>query len=260
VFALLFQGYRSPFWCTYKQALALGGHVKKGERGTPIVFWRWISEQKQADGTVEKLERPIPHVRYYTVFNIEQCEGLTVPVAADAPKGFDPIAAAEQLVAGMPQRPQMVEGGDVAAYAPARDTVMMPARDRFYGAAGYYGTLFHELTHSTAHESRLSRKASLKEWTPFGSPAYSQEELVAEMGASFLLANCDLVSEQTIEHSAAYLQNWLKALKADPAMLLFAGAQAQKAADFISGAAAAEQEERETMGQGGDDVVARRAA
>jgi antirestriction protein ArdC len=259
VFALLFQGYRSPFWCTFKQALALGGHVKKGEKGTPIVFWRWITEQKQADGTVAKLERAIPHVRYYTVFNVEQCQNLTVPVAADAPKGFDPIAAAEQLVADMPQRPKMVEGGEIAAYAPARDVVMMPARDRFYSAAGYYGTLFHELTHSTAHESRLARKASLKEWTPFGSPAYSQEELVAEMGASFLLASCDLVSEQTIEHSAAYLENWLKALKADPAMLLFAGAQAQKAADFISGAAAAEREETATE-QGGDDVVAQMAA
>lgn len=239
VFALLFQGYRSPFWCTFKQALALGGHVKKGQHGTPIVFWRWVSEKKRADGTIEQLERAIPHVRYYTVFNVEQCEGLTAPVAADAPRGFDPVAAAEALVAAMPQRPAMREGGDVASYAPALDLVSMPARDRFYAAAGYYGTLFHELTHSTAHESRLARKASLKEWTPFGSPAYSQEELVAEMGASFLLASCDLVSDATVQHSAAYLQNWLKALKADPAMLVTAGAQAQKAADFIAGRAAA---------------------
>lgn len=252
VFALLFQGYRSPFWCTYKQALALGGHVKKGEKGTPIVFWRWISEKKQADGTVEKLERAIPSVRYYTVFNVEQCEGLTVPVAADAPKGFDPVAAAEQLVAGMPQRPAIVHGGDVASYAPAADIVSMPARESFYAAAGYYGTLFHELTHSTAHASRLGRKASLKEWTAFGSPAYSQEELVAEMGASFLLASCDMVNEETVQHSAAYLQNWLKALRADPSMLLFAGAQAQKAADYITGAAAAAPAESGEQGEGGE--------
>lgn len=251
VFALLFQSYGSPFWCTYKQAQALGGHVRKGERGTPIVFWRWISERKRPDGTSEQLERPFPTVRYYTVFNVEQCEGLTVPAPADAPSGFDPVATAEELVAGMPQRPAIVHGGDRASYAPAADVVNVPTRESFYSAAGYYGTLFHELAHSTAHESRLARKASLKEWTPFGSPAYSQEELVAEMGASFLLARCDMVTEGTIEHSAAYLENWLRALRADPSMLLYAGAQAQKAADFILGAAAAEPAESAAEGDGG---------
>lgn len=239
VFALLFQGFQSPYWCTFKQALELGGHVKKGAKGTPVVFWRWISEKKRADGTKEQLERPIPAVRYYTVFNVEQCEGLTVPASADAPTGFDPIAAAEAVVADMPQRPAIVHGGPHASYAPAADIVSMPPRESFYAAAGYYGTLFHELTHSTAHESRLGRKASLKEWTPFGSPDYSREELVAEMGASFLMASCDLAGDATVQHSAAYLKNWLQALRADPSMLLYAGQQAQKAADFILGRAAA---------------------
>jgi len=246
VFALLWQGYKSPYWCTFKQALAAGGHVKKGERGTPVVFWRWISERKNAAGKVEKLDRPFPTVRYYTVFNVEQCEGLTVPASVDVPTGFDPIAAAEAIVAAMPKRPAIVEGNE-ASYAPAADFVTMPARDSFYTAAGYYATLFHELTHSTAHASRLGRKASITEWTRFGSPAYSREELVAEMGASFLMASCDLVDE-TIASSAAYLDNWLKVLRADPSMLLYAGQQAQKAADFILDRAAAEQAD-ETTGQ-----------
>lgn len=228
VFALLWQGYKSPYWCTFKQALAAGGHVKKGEKGTPIVFWRWVSEKKRADGTVEKLDRPFPNVRYYVVFNVAQCEGLTVPASIDAPTGFDPIAAAEELVAGMPQRPT-IGTGSRASYSPAADVVTMPARASFYSAAGYYATLFHELTHSTGHESRVGRKLS----TSFGSEEYSREELVAEMGASFLMARCDLV-DATIETSAAYLDNWLKALRADPSILIYAGQQAQKAVDFIA--------------------------
>jgi len=143
---------------TFKQALELGGHVKKGEKGTPVVFWRWVSERKRKDGTKEQLDRPFPTVRYYTVFNVEQCEGLTVPAAADAPKGFDPIAAAEQLVADMPKRPAIVHGDDQASYSPAADIVAMPNRESFYSAAGYYATLFHELTHSTSHASRVGRK------------------------------------------------------------------------------------------------------
>lgn len=231
VFALLWQGYTSPYWCTFKQALAAGGHVKQGAKGTPVVFWRWISERKDAAGKVAQLDRPFPTVRYYTVFNLEQCEGLTAPASTDAPTGFDPIAAAEALVAGMPQRPAIVTGPR-ASYAPAADVVTMPARESFYSAAGYYATLFHELTHSTAHASRIGRKAAIGEWTGFGSPEYSREELVAEMGASFLLARCDL-ADATIESSAAYLASWLKVLRADPSILLYAGQQAQKAADYI---------------------------
>jgi len=251
VFALLWSGFKSPYWVTFKQALELGGHVKKGAKGTPVVFWRWVSERKDAAGKVEKLDRPFPTVRYYTVFNVEQCEGLTVPVAADAPKGFDPIAAAEQLVADMPKAPKIVHGDDQASYSPARDVVAMPDRASFFSAGGYYATLFHELTHSTAHESRVGRKIS----TSFGSEQYSREELVAEMGSSFLMASCDLVDESGIQQSAAYIASWLKALKADPSMLIYAGQQAQKAADFILDRAAIAPAESEERGE-----LARRAA
>jgi len=239
VFALLCQGYKSPFWVTFKQALAKGGHVKKGERGTPVVFWRWISERKNDAGKIEKLERPFPTVRYYVVFNLEQCEGLTAPASIDAPTGFDPIAAAEAIANGMPNRPAIVTGRR-ASYAPASDVVTMPERESFYAAAGYYATLFHELTHSTAHASRVGRKLS----TDFGSEQYSREELVAEMGASFLMARCDLIDE-SIDSSAAYIDNWIKALRADPSILLYAGQQAQKAVDYIARPVAVEQEEEE---------------
>jgi antirestriction protein ArdC len=252
VFALLWAGFSSPYWCTFKQALELGGHVKKGEKGTPVVFWRWVSERKRADGTKEELDRPFPTVRYYTVFNVEQCEGLTVPAAADAPKGFDPIAAAEQLVADMPQRPAIVNGGNQASYSPAADIVTMPSRESFYSAGGYYATLFHELTHSTAHESRVGRKVS----TSFGSEQYSREELVAEMGSSFLMASCDLENDATMNNAAAYLANWLQALRADPSMLIYAGQQAQKAADFILGRAAIAPAETTEAREGGEVAAA----
>jgi len=144
-----------------------------------------------------------------------------------------------------------VHGDDQASYSPARDVVAMPDRASFFSAGGYYATLFHELTHSTAHESRVGRKIS----TSFGSEQYSREELVAEMGSSFLMASCDLVDESGIQQSAAYIASWLKALKADPSMLIYAGQQAQKAADFILDRAAIAPAESEERGE-----LARRAA
>lgn len=252
VFALLWARFTSPYWVTFKQALELGGHVKKGEKGTPVVFWRWVSERKDAAGKVEKLDRPFPTVRYYTVFNVEQCEGLTVPAVADAPNGFDPIATAEQLVADMPKCPAIVHGDDQASYSPAADIVAMPSRESFFSAGGYYATLFHELTHSTSHASRVGRKIS----TSFGSEQYSREELVAEMGSSFLMASCDLVDEAGIQQSAAYIASWLKALRADPSMLVYAGQQAQKAADFILDRAAIAPAEATEAREGGEVAAA----
>ena len=141
----------------------------------------------------------------------------------------------------MPQRPGIRYGGDKAYFRPWTDTVHMPKRNTFTSSESFYSVLFHELSHSTGHEDRLNRK-TLTDGTPFGSPTYSREELVAEMGAAFLCAMAG-IEDPTIQNSASYIHNWLRFLKSDPKALVVAGAQAQKAADFILGWAGVEQVE-----------------
>jgi antirestriction protein ArdC len=177
-----------------------------------------------------------PLLRYYTVFNTDQTEGIAVPSAVGTPVA--PIAACEQIVAGMPSAPRIVESidGDGAYYSPRLDVVHMPSRSRFRRSEDFYAVLFHELTHSTGHASRLDR-ATLRDAGRFGDANYSREELVAEMGAAFLCGVAGIDSNDAVEQSAAYLKGWLSALRADPRMLVVAAAQAQKAADYILGRA-----------------------
>jgi len=224
-------GYNSPFWLTYNQAQALGGHIKKGEKSCPVVFWRWLEIEKKSTGKTER----IAIMRYYSVFNLSQCEGLTVPDQAQPVQEHSPIEAAETIVSGMPNRPEIKHGLARAFYSPASDTVGMPAADQFKADADYYSVLFHELTHSTGHESRLNRKGvsgSDGEWSSFASERYALEELVAEMGAAFLCGAAG-IAERTVDNSAAYLGTWLQRLKSDSKLVVQAAGQAQKAADFI---------------------------
>ena len=135
----------------------------------------------------------------------------------------------------MPRRPAIRHGLDRAFYSPAADSVGMPSPERFDTPENYYNVLFHELTHSTGHESRLNRKGvsgTDGQWAGFGSQSYSKEEMVAEMGAAFLCGQAGIV-ERTIDNSAAYLRSWLERLKNDCRLVVQAAAQAQKAADFI---------------------------
>ena len=155
----------------------------------------------------------------------------------------DPIAACEQIVEEMPQRPGIRYGGDKALYRPWTDQVHMLRRETFISSEAYYGVLFHELTHSTGHPERLNRK-TLTDGTPFGSPTYSREELVAEMGAAFLCAAA-AIDDSTLQRSASYINSWLKFLRSDPRALVIAGAQVQKAADFILESAGVEEVEAE---------------
>lgn len=219
--------YESPFWVTYRQALELGGHVRKGEKSCPVVFWKQLAIEDQQTGETEK----IPMIRLYSVFNVAQCEGLkSIPATAEA---TGPLSKPDVIVANMPNRPEIRHGMAHAFYSPKADVVGLPSRERFEAEAGYFGTLFHELIHSTGHPSRLNR-ATLTEKEGFGSNPYSKEELVAEMGAAFLCGHAGL-AEQTLENSAAYIQNWLEALQNDRKLVVQAAAQAQKAVDFILG-------------------------
>src|SRR5262249_6858071 len=233
-------GYGSPYWLTYNQARSMGGNVKRGEHGTPVVFWKFfdVLVVDDTDGELEtttttRARRRPPLLRYYTVFNVEQTEGIAVP----APLGAAPVVpidGAERIVAGMPRAPRIVESLDGGAYYTLRlDTVHMPARCRFGRSEDFYAVLFHELTHSTGHVSRLNR-STLNDAGRFGDANYSREELVAEMGAAFLCGVAG-IENSTIEQSAAYLKGWLRALAWDPRILLSAAAHAQKAADFILG-------------------------
>lgn len=230
----LLMGGSSPYWMTFNQAKALGGCVRKGERGTPVVFWKWLEKEDEITGKKSRF----PMLRYYTVFNLSQVDGIPakkIPAVVGTRADVDPIAAADAIVEGMPTRPTIRTAGDQACYMPALDVVTMPARERFNSSAAYYATLFHELTHATGHESRVGR---VEKWTGFGSESYAREELIAEMGAAFLMGQAGLVDE-TIENSAAYIANWLERLKDDRKLVVVAAAQAQRAADFILGRSSA---------------------
>jgi antirestriction protein ArdC len=233
VWILLSSGYASQYWLTFRQARELGGHVRQAEVGLPVVYWKFGTRDVQEGD--ESVEKKSVLCRYYTVFNFEQCEGLRIQPAdpdGDQPQA-DPIEACEQVVNDWLQKPMIGHGGDHASYSKALDCVQMPERKCFNSVEEYYSTLFHELTHSTGHPTRLNR-SSLTDSERFGDLNYSREELVAEMGAAFLAGFCG-IEDRTINSSAAYLANWLDALKKDTRLVLIAASQAQKAADLILG-------------------------
>jgi antirestriction protein ArdC len=226
--------FSSPYWVTYKQAADKGGHVIKGSKSTPVVFWKWIDrkEGNGADSEETDGKGKMPMLRLYNLFNLQQVEGVEPPPATETTiTTFTPIETAQQIIDGMPLRPEIKHGGSSASYSPMWDRVKMPEPTAFATPEEYYCTLFHELTHSTGHARRVGRKGII-EINGFGSNEYSKEELCAAMGEAFLCGHAG-IEQKTIENSAAYIAGWLKALKNDKMLLVHAAAQAQKAADFI---------------------------
>ena len=215
VFLLLAMSYESPFWLTFRQALQLGGTVRKGEKSCPVVFWKQTTfEDKESDEPQKKRL-----LRFYHVFNMAQCDGLencTAPVETPV----NGICKPEDMVAHMPQPPLIKHSMTRAFYSPREDCVGLPARERFERAEGYYATLFHELVHATGHKTRLNR-ATLTEKADFGSNPYCKEELIAEMGAAFLCGQAE-IAERTIDNSAAYLNGWLDQLRSDRTLIVHA--------------------------------------
>ena len=232
VFLLHCLGYELPYFLTYRQAKKRGGHVRQGERGCPVVFWKCDWRPKPADGDdEERAGATVPLLRYYTVFNVAQCEGIEYPLPSRVEREHTPVTAAENIVQGMPHAPHVEHGSRQACYVPSLDSVRMPRPEVFESGEAYYATLFHELTHSTGHSSRLDRKVDTV-LAPFDSTDYSREELVAEMGAAFLCAEAG-IADARIDQSAAYIEGWLRRLRSDKRLVVVAAAQAQKAADFI---------------------------
>lgn len=164
VFLLAAAGFESPYWVSYKQASNLGGNVRKGEKGFPCIYWNWVEKKDEESNETKK----IPFVRYYTVFNVLQCDGVDYPAATREPNPIPPIQSCESIVSNMANPPSIQNGKRRASYLPSSDTVNMPSRTSFESAQDYYAVLFHELTHSTGHESRLSR-TGVTERIVFGS-------------------------------------------------------------------------------------------
>ncbi len=222
-------------WLTFKQAQELGGMVKAGEKSTMVVFWKFPEPKPDQPEPDRNAPRPVPILRYFNVFNVEQIEGLSVaPVLATGNlSNKDRIDRAEILATSMPNPPFVEERGIEAWYHPEKDMIRIPQITQFNSIDAYYATLFHELAHATGHPSRLNRKG-VTEKIHFGIEGYSKEELVAELGSAFCCATVSL-NNSLIQDSASYIQGWLSVLKGDPKMLVYAAAQAQKAADYIKG-------------------------
>jgi antirestriction protein ArdC len=228
ILLLLMENRSKNFWGSYKQWGSMGANVKAGESGTKVIFWKWLNED-------DPLKKKFPMLRYYTVFNIDQVENLDpkyIPAEEELPE-FVPIDKASEIFHGMPKRPQISMGGDRAYYRPSTDEVQLPLEKQFHTPEEFYSTAFHELVHSTGHQNRLDRK-EVAESDHFGSDPYAKEELVAELGASFLCSECNIL-ERTFDNSAGYLSSWIKQLEKNPKWIISASSKAEKASNFILG-------------------------
>ena len=248
-------------YLTFKQCQEAGRRVRKGEKSSMVVFWKWIEQEDEETGDSEGAQatsgediypqprscdakrgsrsKEVPFLRYYNVFHIDQCEGITAKYTQETafPDGADTLTAAQDIIYDYLSR----EGvklthteGDQAFYRPATDEVVLPIRKQFVSTAEYYSTVFHELTHSTGHPSRLNR---LTKPSFFGTEDYSKEELVAEIGASALVNHVGLETDHSLRNNAAYIQNWLTVLKGDKRFIVSASGKAEKAVNLILGSA-----------------------
>jgi antirestriction protein ArdC len=228
--AAVASGYAAPIWMTFKQAQELGAHVRKGEKGQLVVYADRIRRTERDEETGDEQEREIPFMKGYTVFNVEQIEGLPAHFYAPAAPRLDPVQRIEHAEAFFAATGADIRhGGNQAYYAVTHDYVQMPPFETFRDAESYYATLAHECTHWTRHPSRLERDFGRKRW---GDEGYAMEELVAELGSAFISADLDLSLEPRADH-AAYIGNWLKVLKDDKRAIFTAASHAQRAADYL---------------------------
>lgn len=224
-------GYVAPIWMTYKQATTFGAHIRKGERATMVVYADRF-KKTLIDDTGAETEAEIPFLKAYSVFNVEQIEGLPQHYYARTERPLllsARISNAEAFVARTGA--DIRHGGNMAFYTQDADRIQVPPFESFKDAESYYATALHELTHWTKHPARLNRDFGRKH---FGDQGYAQEELVAELGAAFMCADLRITPIVRDDH-AAYLQHWLSVLKADKRAIFSAAAHAQRAADYLTG-------------------------
>lgn len=232
VVLLTLMGFSSPYWATYKQIKEMGGQVKEGQKGSPVVYWKLI-DVDDYDSNSFDLTKKFPFLRYYTVFNTDQCDGLENKIPKmTIPNVVDPITSAESIIEGYKDKPPIEFNGGMAYYHPSKDLIKMPPMKTFVTTEGYYSTLFHECIHSTGHKKRLDRPG-VSDCTIVDKDGlnYSKEELVAEIGAVFLLNSISMKGYW--DNNVSYIKGWYSRLKDDPNLIIQASSQAQKAFDYI---------------------------
>ena len=220
---------KSGEWLTFKQVQQEGGSVRKGEKASMVVFWKWIDKEDEETGEIQQ----VPFLRYYSVFHLDQCEGITAKHSAMVERPAEADATAEAIIADYVSREGVgleYQEGDAAYYQPSLDRIVLPKLSQFTETAEFYSTAFHEMVHSTGHMKRLAR---LDTTANFGSETYSKEELIAEIGSAALVNHAGLETDKSFRNSAAYVQNWLQVLKDDKRLIVSATGKAEKAVNFI---------------------------
>jgi antirestriction protein ArdC len=224
------QNFAAPIWMTFRQATEFNAHVRKGEKGSLVVYANSITRTERDEKTGDEIDREIPFLKGYTVFNVEQIEGLPEIYYAKAAPVRDPVARidhAEKFFAGIGATVR--HGGNRAYYAQELDYVQMPPFEAFRDAESFYSTMAHELSHWTKHPARLNRDFGRKSW---GDEAYAFEEIIAEISSSYVCADLELALEPR-EENAAYIATWLEVLKNNRHAIFTAAAHAQRAADYL---------------------------
>jgi antirestriction protein ArdC len=217
-------------YATYKQIEKAGGTVKKGSKGFPVVFWKWLDVEDEDTGE----QKRIPFLRYFTVFEINsQAEGIESK-RKEQSFDHDPIQTADDIVKSFKDSPKVYHAPGRAYYRPSDDLVSVPEIRDYERPQEYYSVLFHELAHATGHASRLNR-SGIAQLSGFGSDPYAREELIAEMGAAMLCGIAQIDNDQVVENQAAYIDSWRRKLKDEPQLIVQAAAAGQKAADYIQG-------------------------
>lgn len=225
------QNFVAPIWMTFKQATELDGHIRKGEKGSLVVYADSITRKETDDKTGDEIEREIPFLKGYAVFNVDQIDGLPAVFYAKATPQLDPVARIERADRFFAALGATIgNGGNRAYYNLTNDTIQMPPFVSFQDADAYYATLAHECTHWTGSVSRLNREFGGHR---FGSEGYAIEELVAELGAAFLCADLEL-SLQPREDHASYIATWLDVLAQDNRAVFTAAAHAQRAVEYVN--------------------------
>ena len=216
-------------YLTFKQCHEEGGYVRKGEKAHMVVFWKWLDKEDEETGETKQ----IPFLKYYNVFHIDQCEGISAKHQQTNPHPASADEAAEAIITDYVSREGVtIEHleGDAAFYQPTADRIVLPLLKQFRETAEYYSTAFHEMVHSTGHMKRLAR---LDGTAHFGGEEYSKEELIAEIGSAALVHHAGLETSGSFRNSAAYVQNWLTALKNDKRFIVSAAGKADKAVEYI---------------------------
>lgn len=223
-------GFGSPYWATFNQINQAGGKIIKGQKGTPIIFFKMMENEEKGE--------KFPMLRYFKIWNREQVEGLPASLFPedDVENSIEKVTgtaddACRPILLSYTNRPKIRTGGDAASYNPAMDSIWIPKRKFFNSLEEYWATLFHELAHSTGHQNRLNRQLT----GSWNRQSYSFEELVAEITAAFLCAEAEISND--FDNHAAYVASWLKVLKNEPKWIIDASRKAAKAASYIIGAA-----------------------